>query len=158
MSNSKSWILFSQKHQPMSDLTSSNIDRQNILNNRFAIEKIQEYIGLPGMLFEGEYRFTKEMVIEFFEIDISTLNRYLATYEQELRHNGYILTKGKQLKEFKLQFGHLIGKTTKITSLGLFNFRSFLNLAMLLKESENAQLLRSKLQRVVEIEVAKCYF
>jgi hypothetical protein len=49
-----------------------------------------------------------------------------------------MLSKGKQLKEFKLQFGHLINKTTKTTALGLFNFRSLLNLAMLLKESENA--------------------
>ena len=74
---------------------------------------IQEYIGLTGMYFEGEYKFTKEMVVEFFEVDISTINRYLATYEEELKHNGYILSKGKQLKEFKLQFGHLINKTTK---------------------------------------------
>ena len=101
------------------------------------------------MLFEGEYRFTKEMVIDFFEIDLSTLNRYLANYEEELKHNGYILSKGKQLKEFKLQFGHLINKTTKTTALGLFNFRSFLNLAMLLRESEKARHLRSKMLDIV---------
>jgi hypothetical protein len=46
----------------MKDLTNSDIDRQNILNNTYALEQIQEYVGLPGMLFEGEYRFTKEMV------------------------------------------------------------------------------------------------
>ncbi len=44
----------------MKDLTNSNIDRQNILNNRFAIMRIQEYIGLPCMLFKDEYRFTKK--------------------------------------------------------------------------------------------------
>ena len=97
----------------MKDLTNSNIERQNILNNKFALKSIQEYIGLTGMYFEGEYKFTKEMVVEFFEVDSSTINRYLATYEEELKHNGYILSKGKQLKEFKLQFGHLINKTTK---------------------------------------------
>ncbi len=133
----------------MKDLTNSNIQRQNILNNKYAIQRIQEYVGLEGMLFEGEYRFTKEMVTEFFNIDISTLNRYLANHETELKHNGYILSKGKQLKEFKLQFGHLINKTTKTTALGLFNFKSVLNLAMLLKESDNAQLLRSKMLDIV---------
>ncbi len=133
----------------MNDLTNSNIERQNILNNRFALERIQEYVGLPGMFFEGEYRFTKQMVIDFFEIDISTLNKYLDTYSDELKHNGYILSKGKQLKEFKLQFGHLIDKTTKTTQLGLFNFRSFLNLAMLLVESEKARLLRSEMLDIV---------
>ncbi len=96
----------------MKNLTESNIERQNILNNKYALERIQEYIGFTGMLFEGEYRFTKEMLVEFFNIDISTINRYLATYEEELKHNGYVLSKGKQLKVFKLQFGHLINKTT----------------------------------------------
>ena len=133
----------------MKDLTNSNIERQNILNNKYALQGIQEYIGLTGMFFDGEYKFTKEMLVQFFNVDISTLNRYLATYEEELKQNGYILSKGKQLKEFKLQFGHLINKTTKTTALGLFNFRSFLNLAMLLKESENAQLLRSKMLDIV---------
>jgi len=133
----------------MKNLTESNIERQNILNNKYALEQIQEYIGFTGMLFEGEYRFTKEMLVEFFNIDISTINRYLTTYEEELKHNGYVLSKGKQLKEFKLQFGHLINKTTKTTSLGLFNFRSFLNLSMLLKESDNARLLRSKMLDIV---------
>ena len=133
----------------MKDLTNSNIERQNILNNKYVLRRLQEYIGFTGMLFEEEYKFTKEMLAEFFNIDISTINRYLASHETELKHNGYILTKGKQLKEFKLQFGHLINKTTKTTSLGLFNFRSFLNLAMLLKESENAQLLRSKMLDIV---------
>jgi hypothetical protein len=98
----------------MTDLTNSTIQRQNILNNKYALQRIQEYVGLEGMLFEGEYRFTKEMLMSFFNIDISTVNRYFALYEDELKHNGYILSRGKQLKEFKLQFGHLMNKTTKI--------------------------------------------
>lgn len=138
-----------RKDLKMKDLTNSNIDRQNILNNRFALEKIQEYIGLPGMLFNGEYRFTKEMVAEFFKIDLRTIERYLEQFEAELKHNGYILSKGKQLKEFKLQFAHVINVGSKTTQLGLFNFRAFLNLGMLLAESENAKLLRSKMLDIV---------
>ena len=133
----------------MNDLTNSSIQRQNILNNKYALQRIQEYVGLEGMLFDDEYKFTKEMLVDFFSIDISTLNRYLSTHEPELKHNGYVLIKGKQLKEFKLHFGHLINKTTKTTVLGLFNFRALLNLAMLLKESDNAQLLRSKMLDIV---------
>jgi hypothetical protein len=133
----------------MRDLTNSNIDRQNILNNRFAIEKIQEYIGLPGMLFEGEYKFTIQMVADFYDIDERTVKRYLEKYDQELKHNGYILSKGKQLKELKLQFGHVINVPSKTTQLGLFNFRAFLNLGMLLAESDNARHLRSKMLDIV---------
>lgn len=126
----------------MKDLTNSNIERQNILNNKYALERVQEYVGLPWMFFEGEHRFTKQMLADYFEVDTSTIDRYLEKYSDELKHNGYILSIGKSLKELKLQFGHLIDKATKTTLLGLFNFRSFLNLAMLLVESEKARLLR----------------
>lgn len=127
----------------MKDLTTSNIERQNVLNNRFAVSKLQEYLDIMGMLFEGEYRFTKKMVADFYQVDISTIDRYLASNSDELKHNGYILCKGKQLKELKLEFGHLINEASKTTQLGLFNFRSFLNIGMLLTESEQAKKVRS---------------
>ena len=153
------------------DLTNSNVERQNILNNRYAIEKVQEFVGLPGMLFEEEYRFTRKMVGDFFEVDTRTLSRYLAGHEKELRHNGYEVLKGAKLKAFKDLFGPLvpendpeeqkdinvpldtqtpdfqIGKGSK--SLGVFNFRSLLNLSMLLVESEKARHLRSAILDIV---------
>jgi len=140
---------YNRKNIEMKDLTNSHIDRQNILNNQYALSKIQEYVGLPGMLFNGEYRFTKEMVADFFEIDTRTVDRYLEQFDPELKHNGYVLSKGKSLKEFKLQFAHVINVGSKTTQLGLFNFRSLLNLAMLLKESEKARHLRSKILDIV---------
>ncbi|HTO15763.1 MAG TPA: hypothetical protein VLZ83_08325, partial [Edaphocola sp.] len=81
------------------DLTLSNIERQNILNNRLAIESVAEQLSVPGMLFEGEYRFTKSMVAEYYEVDISTVDRYLSKFSDELKHNGYVLCRGKKLKE-----------------------------------------------------------
>lgn len=133
----------------MKDLTISDIDRQNTLNNRLAIEVIQKEIDITGMLFEGEYRYTKKMIAEFYDVDISTIDRYLSANGDELKHNGYILSKGKQLKDFKLQFGHFINEASKITQLGLFNFRSFLNIGMLLTESETAKHLRSRILDIV---------
>jgi hypothetical protein len=133
----------------MKDLTNSNIERQNILNNKYALQRIQDYIGMPGMMFDGEFKFTKLMVSQFFDIDERTLERYLEQYQDELKHNGYVLIRGKALKELKLQFAPVINVGSKTTQLGLFNFRSLLNLAMLLKESDNAQLLRSKILDIV---------
>lgn len=49
----------------MKDLTVSNIERQNVLNNRFAINKIQEQLDITGMLFEGEYWLTKKWLPNF---------------------------------------------------------------------------------------------
>ena len=133
----------------MKDLTVSNIERQNVLNNRFAINKIQEQLDIPFMLFEGEYWLTKKMVAEFYGVDVSTIDRYLASNGDELKHNGYVLCKGKSLKEFKLQFAHLINEASKTTQLGLFNFRAFLNMGMLLTESERAKTLRSMILDLV---------
>ena len=34
----------------MKDLTISNIERQNVLNNRFAVKKVQEHLDIEGCL------------------------------------------------------------------------------------------------------------
>ena len=61
----------------MKDLTISNIERQNVLNNRFAVSKVQKHLDIEGILFEGEYRFTKKMVADFYEVEERTIERYL---------------------------------------------------------------------------------
>lgn len=133
----------------MNDLTVSNIERQNVLNNRYAVEALQETFGFTGMFFEGEYRFTKKMVADLYEVDLSTIDRYLSQYAEELKHNGYVLSKGKQLKELKLQFAHVINEASKTTQLGLFNFRAVLNMGMLLTESEKAKQVRARILDIV---------
>ena len=127
----------------MKDLTISNIERQNVLNNRFAVSKVQEHLDIEGMLFEGEYRFTKKMVADFYEVEERTIERYWEKHSDELAANGYVLCKGKHLKELKLQFAPVINVGSKTTQLGLFNFRSFLDMGMLLTESEKAKKVRS---------------
>lgn len=133
----------------MNDLTIPTVERQNVLNNKYAVAKIKDNLGVSAMDFDGQYLFTKKMVADFYEVDVSTINRYLAEYVDELQHNGYVLYKGKRLKEFKLQFGHLINETSKTTQLGLFNFRAFLNIGMLLTESEKAKQVRSVILDIV---------
>lgn len=131
------------------DLTTSAIERQNILNNKIAIPRIQEALKIEAFHFEGEYYLTKQMVADFYEVDIRTIDNYLASNEQELKHNGYFLCKGNKLKEIKLQFGHEKTFATKTTKLGLFNFRAFLNIGMLLAESEKAKKIRSLILDIV---------
>jgi len=133
----------------MKDLTVSAIDRQNILNNKKAVDYIQTYLGILGMLFQGEYKFTRQQIADFYAIDNSTIDRYLSQNEEELKHNGYVNLKGKALKEFKEEFGWMLQEGVKAPQLGIFNFRSFLNLGMLLTESEKAKALRSKILDIV---------
>ena len=131
------------------DLTNSRIDRANILNNTYTLEKIQEHIGIMGILFEGSYRFTKKQVADFYEVDERTLERYLEQNDGELRKNGYEILTGKRLSDAKNLFGPDIDVATKTTVLWLFDFRSFLNIWMLLVESERAREMRKIMLDIV---------
>lgn len=131
------------------DLTNSSVDRANILNNNYALEKIQEHIGIMWIRFEGSYRFTKKQIADFYEVDSRTLERYLEQNEWELRKNWYEILTGKRLQEAKNLFGTDINVGTKTTVLWLFDFRSFLNIGMLLVESEKAKEMRSAMLDIV---------
>jgi hypothetical protein len=135
------------------DLTVSSVDRQNILNNPYALEEIRKASGLEGIFFEGEIKFIKEQVASFFEIDTRTIDRYLEKYINELSQNGYEVLRGKRLQSLKLAIksGYVndINVVDTVPQLGIFNFRSFLNLAMLLVESERAKILRSAILDIV---------
>ena len=82
------------------DLTTSQVDRQNILNNENAVTEIQNQTGLQGIMFEGRLRFTKAMVASFFEVDVRTIERYVSENLEEISANGYEIIKGKRLKDF----------------------------------------------------------
>ncbi|MCF8243130.1 MAG: hypothetical protein K9J16_17270 [Melioribacteraceae bacterium] len=135
------------------ELTNSQVDRQNILNNQYALEEIRKEVGFDGILFEGEYKFLKDQISTFFEVDSRTIDRYLEKYSEELSENGYEVLRGKRLKNFKLALKSLdvddINVVHKVVNLGVFNFRAFLDIAMILVESEKAKILRSVILDIV---------
>lgn len=133
----------------MKDLTSSKVHRENILNNGFALQEIEKNTGIQTVEFENDRWLTKKQVQEFYEISDSTIERYLEKNSDELNKNGYKILRGKALKTYKEAFGTLIDEGSKITVLGIFNFRAFLNLGMLLVESEKARILRSMILDIV---------
>jgi hypothetical protein len=126
----------------MTYLTSSNTERQNILNNRFVVEPLQEWLGLNFPIVAWEMRMTIEQVADFFEVNKRTIERYLQDHEDELKKNGYEVFTWKRLQEAKKALGTDINVGSKTTVLWLFNFRSFLNLWMLLTQSDKAKELR----------------
>lgn len=71
------------------NLTTSPVDRQNIINNQLAVNEIEKAVGIKGVLFEGSYRFTKQQIAEFYEVDNRTIERYLERFKDELTINGY---------------------------------------------------------------------
>lgn len=130
------------------DLTISSVQRQNILNNSYAVEEIEKAAGIRGLPFEGKSVLLREQVAAFFEVSTRTINNYLEKYEDELAKNGYEVLEGKRLKSLKdsvlseevqeVNFPNL----QFVPRVGVFDFRAFINLAMLLGESERARSLR----------------
>ena len=131
------------------DLTSSEISRQNILNNPVALPRIREALEIKPLEFNGVLYITKQMAADFYEVDLRTISNCLNANEEELKRNGYRVIKGKELKDFKLQYVQEIDFPNKMPQLGLFDFRSFLNIGMLLTTSEKAKQLRSMMLDIV---------
>ena len=137
----------------MKDLVNSNVARQNVLNNKYALEEMQKAIGLRGVIFEGELKFTKQQLTSFFEVSSRTIYGCLRNNEQELKKNGYDVLEGNRLKDFELAMSEEldceVNFTIKTHKLGIFNFRAFINLAMLLTKSERARKIRSLVLDIV---------
>ncbi|MCX5819618.1 MAG: DNA-binding protein [Deltaproteobacteria bacterium] len=135
------------------DLTNSSVHRQNILNNPYALQEIEKATRISGIPFEGKSVVLKEQIAAFFEVTPRTVDNYIEKYGDELRQNGYEVIRGNRLKTLKLEISARGDNETdfviKTNVLGIFDFRAFLNLAMLMVESERAALLRKAILDIV---------
>jgi hypothetical protein len=137
------------------DLTTSVVDRQNVLNNPYALAEIEKAAGIQGIPFEGKSVVLKEQVAAFFEVTVRTVENYLEEFTDELAKNGYEVVKGNRLKTLKSAIQSLdvpetdFGNIAKTSQLAVFDFRAFLNLAMLIRESDRARLLRQAILDIV---------
>ncbi|MCL1617610.1 DNA-binding protein [Bacteroides sp. ET71] len=131
----------------------SAVVRQNVLNNTIAMDTLQQTLSLDGVMFESKLTFIKRQVAEFFEVTERTIDYCIEKNEKEIAKNGYEVLRGKRLVDYKLAFQKHFGNetdfVTKTTVLGIFDFRAFLNVAMLLTDSEKARSLRSAILDVV---------
>lgn len=156
------------------DLTNSDLDRKNILNNNIAIQEIYQQVGFFGFKYDSKYRFTKQQVAAYFEVDIRTIERIVENHKQEILESGYEIYTGFKLKDFKdkitdllrdidensyvpdINVGNMIqsfrnelDNLLRAPQLAVFTFKAFLNVGMLLTGSERAQNLRSSILDIV---------
>jgi len=156
------------------DLTNSDIDRKNILNNNIAVQEVYQQVGFYGFNYDGNFRFTKQQIAGYFEVDIRTIERVVENHRQEIVENGYEIYTGFKLKDFKdkitsfikrvnegayvpdINVGNMIqsfeqeiNSLSKTPQLALFTYKSFLNVGMLLTGSEKALNLRSAILDIV---------
>ncbi len=128
------------------DLTTSRIDRQNILNNDLAVEMVLEAVDANCIPWNGKLYLTKELVTDFFSSDIRTINSYIKNFRNELKANGMEDLRGEKLNSFiqayDATFETDISTSHPIRSMTVFDMRAFLNMAMLLSENDTAHVLR----------------
>lgn len=139
------------------DLTTSNISRQNILNNSYALEQIEANLSLGGTICHSEVIFTKAQVAQILEVDERTIDRYIENHSDELSKNGYKILRGQKLRDLKkiLVDDINVVDISKAPSLGVFSFRTVLNIAMLITESQKAKFIRSRILDIVLDVIAK---
>ena len=85
------------------DLTTSEISRQNILNNPVALPRIREDLEIKPLEFNGVLYVTKQMAADFLGGDLRTITNCLNAHEEELKRIGYRVLKGSELREFKFK-------------------------------------------------------
>lgn len=135
------------------DLTESYLDRKNILNNRIVIEEAEKIYNINGIRFNDKQVYSNDQIARFFEVDLRTIERIIESHREELEENDLeVLTRSKLAKFKKVVLEHPesdinIGSNTRNFSIS--TFRTLLNFAMLLKTSEKARLVRSRILDIV---------
>ena len=126
------------------DLLNNQNEREIIMNEERldVLDKVKELVMLKGI----EYM-TTQMVADYYERPIKTVNSIMLRNKEELIKNGLKILKGDELKEFK---GKLKDEVTLkeikfVSQLALFNKRAILNVGMLLTESPIAEEVRTLL-------------
>lgn len=133
--------------------------REKLIGNIEVLDKVKEVILLPY----GE-SMTTEMVAEYFEVGKEAINSLVKRNREELEINGLAKIKRSELEQVfessNWTFKKLQGKTVllakdtelNVTNTGLIIFtrRTILNVAMLLRDSEVAKEIRTKLLDMTE--------
>ncbi|MGX6971450.1 DNA-binding protein [Vagococcus bubulae] len=136
----------------MNKLMENQVERQNVLNNRFAIKEAEKQFKLKGIEMNGVVYYTRQQIADFFEVDIRTIERLSNDNKEELEKNDLKVLRGKELKEFRekanmqatdIDVGRLV------TNLSVSSFRTLINYAMLLTNSEKARSVRSTILDIV---------
>jgi hypothetical protein len=103
---------------------------------------------------------TTEMVADFYEVPIKTVESLVRQNREELESSGYLVLKGRELKQFKTDLQPQGLSQTElqdvtlfkgVRSLALFNRKAILNVGMLLTESDVARKVRAYLLSAEEM-------
>lgn len=138
------------------ELLTSKQMREGCIDRVEVLDKVKELILLPNTEFA-----TTEQVSKYFEVNIETIKKLVTRNEDELTSNGYGLYKKNDLLRdnvsiktkrggFDIISNNIIYGSGSNKGIRLFSKRAILNVAMLLRDSEVAKEIRTRLLDVIQ--------
>lgn len=122
----------------MSDLTlpSARAERDQLGAHVEVLRKVKAFCQLPH-----DTKITTELVARFYGVGLEAIKSLVKDNRDELAANGFRVITGDELRSLK----DLSGSTSRAASMALFSLRTVLNVGMLLRDSEVAQEVRTRL-------------
>lgn len=132
--------------------------REQMIDRVEVLDKVGELLLLPNTEFA-----TKEQLVDYYKIGIKTLESLIQDHKEELTANGMKKYKKNEILRNILKEGNVKTERTRAlvtigdrtfsinnTGLILFPKRAILNVAMLLRDSEVAKEIRTRLLDIVQ--------
>ena len=141
------------------DLLQRKEAREDCVSRIEVLDKVGELLLLPNT----EYA-TTEQVANYYEVGIEAINSLVKDHREELQGNGFRVFKNSDIKVFDLKFFKGFKKNRSVITyimddgeelkvgnkgVSLFPKRAILNVGMLLRDSEVAKEIRSRLLDIV---------
>lgn len=141
------------------DLLQRKEAREDCIARVEVLDKVGELLLLPNT----EYA-TTEQVANYYEVGIEAINSLVKDHREELQGNGFSVFKNSDIKVFDLKFFKDFKKNRSVITyimddgeelkvgnkgVSLFPKRAILNVGMLLRDSEVAKEIRTRLLDIV---------
>ena len=141
------------------DLLQRKEAREDCVSRVEVLDKVGELLLLPNT----EYA-TTEQVANYYEVGIEAINSLVKDHREELQGNGFSVFKNSDIKVFDLKFFKDFKKNRSVITyimddgeelkvgnkgVSLFPKRAILNVGMLLRDSEVAKEIRTRLLDIV---------
>lgn len=114
--------------------------REEVVDRIEVLEQVGELLLLPNTEFA-----TTEMVAKYYVEDIETIKKIVERHNDEIISDGYKVLTANELRDIK----SLCQIKSRARSLAIFPKRAILRIGMLLRDSEIAKELRSRLLDII---------
>ena len=118
------------------DFLENSKKREENMNRVEVLDQVKTLLSLPNTEL-----YTTEMVANYYEVGITAIKSLIHDNQHEIQKNGYKVVTGEKLSSLK----NLCQIKSRAKELATFTKRTVLNVGMLLRDSEVAKEVRSRL-------------